>query len=109
MIFTSKSTFDILKYINTIKPISSKESRTNFSDVKTMLWEETFWSRSYFIATIGQVTLDIWKNMLRVRTNTELVKKIQIYLTEEQVNILWELSDKCRLVYNFVLADRKDA
>ena len=24
-----------------------------------MLWEETFWSRSYFIATIGQVTLDI--------------------------------------------------
>jgi Transposase IS200 like/Helix-turn-helix domain len=109
MIFPSKSTFDILKYINTIKPISSKEIRTNFSDVKTMLWEEIFWSRSYFRATIGQVTLDIWKNMLRVRTNMELVKKIQIYLTEEQVNILWELSDKCRVVYNFVLADRNDA
>ena len=39
----------------------------------------------------------------------ELVKKIQIYLTEEQVNILWELSDKCRVVYNFVLADRNYA
>lgn len=35
--------------------------------------------------------------------------KIQIYPTEEQVNVLWKLSDKCRVVYNFALADRKDA
>ena len=39
----------------------------------------------------------------------QLAKKIRIYPTEEQVNVLWELSDKCRVVYNFALADRKDA
>jgi len=39
----------------------------------------------------------------------QLAKKIQIYPTEEQINARWERSDKCRIVYNFVLADRKDA
>ena len=39
----------------------------------------------------------------------QLAKKIRIYPTKEQVNVLWELSDKCRVVYNFALADRKDA
>ncbi len=47
--------------------------------------------------------------MLRVRANMQLAKKIQIYPTEEQINVRWELSDKCRIVYNFALADRKDA
>ncbi len=61
MIFTSKPTLDIPKYINTIKTISSREIRRNFPEIKTMLWEDTFWSRSYFIATTGQVTLDILK------------------------------------------------
>ncbi|OEU43673.1 transposase [Methanosarcina sp. Ant1] len=38
----------------------------------------------------------------------QLTKKIRIYPTEEQVDVLWELSEKCRIVYNFALADRKD-
>ena len=38
----------------------------------------------------------------------QLAKKIRIYPTEEQVNVLWQLSEKCRLVYNFALAQRKD-
>lgn len=37
----------------------------------------------------------------------QLAKKIRIYPTKEQVDVLWELSEKCRLVYNFALADRK--
>jgi putative transposase len=38
----------------------------------------------------------------------QLAKKIRIYPTEEQVDVLWKLSEKCRLVYNFALADRKN-
>lgn len=38
----------------------------------------------------------------------QLAKKIRIYPTKEQVDVLWELSEKCRLVYNFALADRKE-
>lgn len=38
----------------------------------------------------------------------QLTKKIKIYPTEEQVNVLWELSEKCRCIYNLALADRKN-
>jgi Transposase and inactivated derivatives len=38
----------------------------------------------------------------------QLAKKIRIYPTKEQVDVLWKLSEKCRLVYNFALADRKE-
>ena len=62
MLFTTKPTLDIPKYINTIKTITSREIRKEFPEVKKLLWKDTFWSRSYFIATTGQVTLDILKN-----------------------------------------------
>ena len=39
----------------------------------------------------------------------QLAKKIQIYPTEEQIDVLWQLSEKCRVVYNLALADRQDA
>src|SRR5665648_1141748 len=39
----------------------------------------------------------------------KLTKKINIDPTEEQVSVLWELSDKCRFIYNLALADKKNA
>ena len=38
-----------------------------------------------------------------------LTKKIKINPTEEQVDVLWQLSEQCRCLYNFALAERKDA
>ncbi len=38
----------------------------------------------------------------------QLAKKIRIYPTQEQVDVLWKLSEKCRIVYNFALADRQN-
>ncbi|MGV9206361.1 MAG: helix-turn-helix domain-containing protein [Promethearchaeia archaeon] len=35
-------------------------------------------------------------------------QKIRIYPTEEQLDVLWDLSEKCRLIYNFVLSARID-
>jgi len=61
MIFKSRPTLDIPKYINAIKTITSREIKRNFPEVKKMLWKEMFWSRSYFPATTGQVTLDVLK------------------------------------------------
>lgn len=71
MIFTSKPTLDIPKYINAIKTISSREIRRNFPDVKNLLWENTFWSKSYFIATTGQVTLDILKRYVESQNSPD--------------------------------------
>jgi len=38
-----------------------------------------------------------------------LTQQIKINPTEEQKEILWTLSEKCRLIYNFALEERKDA
>ncbi len=34
--------------------------------------------------------------------------KIQVYLIEDQQKVLWDLSEKCRLLYNLALAEQKD-
>jgi len=61
MIFKAKSTLNIPKYLNAIKTITSREIQRKFSEVKKKLWKGMFWSRSYFLATTGQVTLEVLK------------------------------------------------
>ncbi|MEA1905293.1 MAG: IS200/IS605 family transposase [Candidatus Hadarchaeota archaeon] len=62
MIFKAKPTLDIPRYVNTLKTITSREIQRNFPGVKEKLWRGAFWSPSYFLATTGQVTLDVLKN-----------------------------------------------
>jgi len=59
MIFKSTPKLDIPKYINAIKTITSREIQRRFPEVKKKLWKETFWSPTYFLATTGQVVLDV--------------------------------------------------
>jgi len=61
MIFKAKPTLDMPKYINAVKTITSREIQRNFPEVKQELWKGVFWSPSYFLATTGQVTLDVLK------------------------------------------------
>jgi len=61
MLFKAKPTLNIPKYINALKTITSREIRRNFPEVKEKLWRNAFWSPSYFLATSGQVTLDVLK------------------------------------------------
>ncbi|AKB17210.1 MULTISPECIES: IS200/IS605 family transposase [unclassified Methanosarcina] len=65
LLFSAKLLLDIPKYINIIKILTSREVRKNFPEVKTMLWKDTFWSRSYFIASTGQVTQDVFKKYVK--------------------------------------------
>ncbi len=61
MIFRSKPTLDMPRYINALKTISSREIQRGFPEVKKQLWKGVLWSPSYFLATTGQVTLDVLK------------------------------------------------
>ncbi|MDG6218670.1 MAG: helix-turn-helix domain-containing protein, partial [Candidatus Thermoplasmatota archaeon] len=38
----------------------------------------------------------------------QLTQQIRIQPTKEQEQVLWDLSEKCRLIYNFALKERKD-
>ncbi|MGC9101432.1 MAG: IS200/IS605 family transposase [Caldisericum sp.] len=59
MLFKAKPTLNIPKYINAIKTITSREIQRRFPQVKEKLWKGHFWSPSYFLATSGQVTLEM--------------------------------------------------
>ena len=61
MLFKSSPLLNIPQFINAVKTITSREIQRNFPDVKKQLWEGKLWSPSYFLATSGQVTLDVLK------------------------------------------------
>jgi putative transposase len=37
----------------------------------------------------------------------QLIEKVRIFPTSEQEEVLWHLSEQCRLIYNFALAERR--
>jgi len=49
---------ELIKYINSLKGVSSRLLRQEFPELKKILWGEHFWSPSYCIITTGQFTLD---------------------------------------------------
>ncbi len=54
-------TTDLVKVINTFKGVSSRYLRQEFPETKKYLWGDSFWSDSKFVATTGQVSLDVLK------------------------------------------------
>jgi len=67
MIFNARPTLDIPQYISTIKTITSREIKRDFPEVKEKLWEGQLWSPSYFLATTGQVSLDVLKHYVETQ------------------------------------------
>jgi putative transposase len=65
ILFRSKPTLDITKFINILKGHSSRDIRKKHKDfLKDKLWGDHFWSPSYFLATTGNVTVDILKEYI---------------------------------------------
>lgn len=65
ILFRSKPTLDITKFINILKGHSSRDIRKKFKGfLKNKLWGEHFWSPSYFLATTGNVTIDTLKEYI---------------------------------------------
>lgn len=65
ILFKSKPTLNIIKFINILKGHSSREVRKKHKDLlKDKLWGDHFWSPSYFLATTGNVTVDVLKDYI---------------------------------------------
>ena len=63
ILFRAKPTLNITKFINSLKGRSSRMLRDKHKEfLKDKLWGDSFWSPSYFLATTGNVTIDILKN-----------------------------------------------
>jgi len=62
ILFRVLPTVDILAFINALKGRTSRLVRKKYKDhLEKMLWGDNFWSPSYFLATTGNVTLDVLK------------------------------------------------
>ncbi|MFK5954727.1 MAG: IS200/IS605 family transposase [Desulfobacterium sp.] len=58
ILFASKPSVTLSKFINSLKSVTSRMIRKEFPEVKKVLWKGKFWSPSYFLASVGQVSLD---------------------------------------------------
>lgn len=66
LLFRCKPTLNFKDYIQALKGRSARLLRKEFPDLlKNRLWGEHFWSPSYFLATTGNVTLDILMNYVQ--------------------------------------------
>lgn len=61
LLFKATPKTNLVKAINVIKGVSSRRLRQEFPETKNLLWGNSFWSPSYFLATSGQVSLDVQK------------------------------------------------
>lgn len=64
---------DLVQVTNTLKGVSSRYLRQEFPEIKNLLWGDSFWSDSKFIASTGQVSLDVL--MKYVESQNEPKKK----------------------------------
>jgi len=61
ILFKTKPTINMTKYINPIKGVSSRILFQEFPEIKMRLWKGHLWSKSYCLLTTGQTTLDVLK------------------------------------------------
>jgi putative transposase len=65
ILFKSKPTHQPSKVINSLKSVSARRLFVKHPEIKQYLWKRRFWSNSYFLATTGQVTLDMLKQYVQ--------------------------------------------
>jgi putative transposase len=58
ILFRTKPTTDLTKFINSLKGVTSRRIRSEFPEV-TQTLEDAFWQPGYFLATTGQVSIDV--------------------------------------------------
>ncbi|UYX55836.1 IS200/IS605 family transposase (plasmid) [Bacillus thuringiensis] len=64
ILFKGHPNTEMTKFINAYKSASSRLIKRDFPQVKTKLWKEMFWSRSFCLLTIGASTVDVVKKYI---------------------------------------------
>ena len=59
ILFTATPTTNLSNVVNVINGVTARRLRQEFPGTKELLWGDSFWSNSYFIASTGQVSLDV--------------------------------------------------
>ena len=63
LLISTKPSTNLTKYINFLKTYTSKNLRKEFTEeLSDQQWGDAFWSPSYYLATVGNVSLDTLYN-----------------------------------------------
>lgn len=72
ILFSAKPQIQLSKLINSLKSVSARLLFREFPELKEKLWGGSFWSPSYFLASTGQVTLDVLKRYVENQNAKDL-------------------------------------
>jgi len=64
VLFRTKPSICLSKFINSYKSVSSRLIKKEFPTLRNNLWDEYFWSRSYCLLTSGGSTADLIKQYI---------------------------------------------
>jgi len=64
IMFRAEPNSAISKFINSYKSASSRLVKKEFPEIKSKLWKEHFWARSFCLITTGGVSIDILKEYI---------------------------------------------
>lgn len=71
-LFSSKPAVQLSKFVNSLKSVSARLLFREFPELRGKLRGGSFWSPSYFLATTGQVTLDVLKRYVENQNAKDL-------------------------------------
>jgi len=69
VLFKAHPNSALSKFINAYKSASSRLIKKEFSEIKSKLWKEYFWSWSYCLLTTGGVPIETVKEYIRSQGN----------------------------------------
>ena len=67
VLFKAHPNSELSKFINAYKSATSRLIKKEFPEIKDSLWADSFWSKSFFLATTGGVTLDTLKQYVETQ------------------------------------------
>jgi putative transposase len=59
VLFKAQPNSELSKFINAYKSASSRLIKKEYPEIRSKLWKEYFWSRSFCLITTGGVTIDV--------------------------------------------------
>ncbi|MEG0744526.1 MAG: IS200/IS605 family transposase [Erysipelotrichaceae bacterium] len=64
ILFKGHPNSELKKFINAYKSASSRLIKKEYPQIRSKLWKESFWSKSFCLLTTGDVTIDVIKKYI---------------------------------------------
>ena len=64
ILFKAHPNSELSKFINAYKSASSRLLKKEYPEIRTALWKESFWSKSYCLLTTGGAPIDVIKKYI---------------------------------------------